>query len=252
MDKKTITFSANEQQLKRLSGIDKYATNTVSYIEAIFELGENWQGFDSVRAIWRSDYERVPTVLDSLGRCEVPSEVLRSRSDVRVNLVGSISENDVLTHRLTTYSAIALTSDEYVWIDGEDPQPITPSEYEQFVAAVHQDAERAVAGAESAEASERAAKESETKSKESETNAKESETKAKESETNAKKSEDNAKESEETALDAAERAEQSAAQSGYMFFSIDEDGYIVYERTPNVNVDFSIDEDGYICVEAIS
>lgn len=49
----------------------------------------------------------------------------------------------------------------------------------------------------------------------------------------------------------ADRAEQAAAESGYMYVYIDDDGYIVYERTPNTNIDLSIDEDGYICMEAI-
>lgn len=53
----------------------------------------------------------------------------------------------------------------------------------------------------------------------------------------------------EQAEDAADRAEQAAGQAGYMFFYIDDDGYLVYERTKNVNVNFTL-EDGYLYVEA--
>lgn len=46
----------------------------------------------------------------------------------------------------------------------------------------------------------------------------------------------------------AEQAEQAAGQSGYMFFYIDENGYLIYERTENVDVDFVL-EDGILYVE---
>lgn len=52
------------------------------------------------------------------------------------------------------------------------------------------------------------------------------------------------------AATSADRAEQAAAQSGYMFFYIDENGDLIYERTRNVNVDFSL-IDGDLYVEAI-
>ena len=51
MDKSIITFSANEQNLQKTGGIGCYASDTVSYIEAHFALGENWSGYDSIRAV---------------------------------------------------------------------------------------------------------------------------------------------------------------------------------------------------------
>ena len=72
---------------------------------------------------------------------------------VRVNLVGSIVTEEEVTDRLTTYSVEALTIDEDVPISGDSSVPITPSEYEQFVAKVKEDANRAEAEAESALAS---------------------------------------------------------------------------------------------------
>ena len=54
-----------------------------------------------------------------------------------------------------------------------------------------------------------------------------------------------------SALNSADRAEQAAQNAGYMFFDIDENGDLIYERTTNVDVDFVI-EDGDLYVEAIA
>ena len=67
--------------------------------------------------------------------------------------------------------------------------PVTPSQFEQFVEVVKNDADRAYSEA-------------------------------------------------DRATDEANRAEQAAGQSGYMFFHIDENGHLIYERTDNVDVDF--------------
>ena len=47
----------------------------------------------------------------------------------------------------------------------------------------------------------------------------------------------------------ADRAEQAAQNAGYMFFYIDDDGDLIYQRTNNVDVDFYL-EDGDLFVEA--
>lgn len=70
--------------------------------------------------------------------------------------------------------------------------------------------------------------------------------------TNARASEANAKESEVNAINAADRAEQAAAEAGYMFFYIDVDGHLRYQRTSNVvDVDFYLD-DGHLYVKGVS
>ena len=143
MEERIITFTANEQGLVKTGGISHYASDTISYIKAVFTLGENWQGFDEVRAVFKSPYECRPAVLDSNGECYVPVEVLFYKGKVKVNLVGSIVTETEVTDRLTTYSVEALDVDEDVPICGEESQPISPSEYEQFVAKVANDANRA-------------------------------------------------------------------------------------------------------------
>lgn len=55
----------------------------------------------------------------------------------------------------------------------------------------------------------------------------------------------------EIAETAADRAEQAAATAGYMFFYVNEDGHLIYQRTSNTQVDFYI-ENGHLYVEAIA
>ena len=47
---------------------------------------------------------------------------------------------------------------------------------------------------------------------------------------------------------AADQAEQAAANAGYMFFHIDNNGHLIYERTDNVDVDFAL-LDGHLYME---
>lgn len=256
MDKTIITFAADQQQLTKTGGIDLYASDTVSYIEADFDLGENWSGYDSVRAVWYNDFQTIATVLNSLGTCIVPWEVLKRNGKVRVNLVGSISDDNVLTDRLTTYDVVALVVDRKVKVDGDNTTPITPSQFEQFAEAVRTDADRAEAGAESAEQSAINAEESERNAKTSEENSAQSEANALQSERNAKQSEDNAKASEEnsaqSAIEAeewADKAEQSASDAGFMEFYIDERGHLIMEHTQSVDtIDFDL-VNGHLILE---
>ena len=137
MDKSIITFSANEQNLQKTGGIGCYASDTVSYIEAHFALGDNWSGYDSIRAVWFNDYKTISTVLDSDGVCIVPHEVLVSRGKVMVNLVGSVLVSDELKDRLTTFPCEALKVSAKGNISGSETAEITPSQFEQFVSIVH-------------------------------------------------------------------------------------------------------------------
>lgn len=143
MNRNIITFTANEQELIKTGGIGRYSTQKVSYIEAHFDLGDNWSGYDAIQAIWFNDHTGVATVLDHAGVCIVPHEVLVKRGPVKVNLVGSISENGVLTDRLTSYPVTAFVVDADARVDSDDPEPVTPSQFDQFVAIVRNDSHRA-------------------------------------------------------------------------------------------------------------
>ena len=249
MDKQIITFSANEQTLRKTGGLDIYASKTVSYIEAHFDLGQNWNGYDSIEAVWWNDYVRpVRTVLDTEGVCIVPPEVLMRKSVVYVNLVGVIASGNTLTDRLTTVPITALTVKYDAQLGAGSTTPITPSEYEQFVATVKADADRAEDAkddarqyASDAETSAENAHTSEVNAKNSEDNAKTSEDNAKTSEDNAETYKNQAKGYAESADADADRAEQAAADAGYMEFHIDEDGHLIYEHTSNVDdIDFEL------------
>lgn len=160
MEERIITFSANQQSLIKTGGISHYASDTVSYIKAIFDLGENWTGFDEVRAVFKTPYDTRVAVLNSLGECEVPHEILMLKAEVRANLVGSIYTEEAVIDRLTTYSCEALEVDEDVPVEGGGTVTPSPSEYEGFVAKVKNDADRAEASATDADASAQASEQS--------------------------------------------------------------------------------------------
>lgn len=136
MEKQIISFSANEQILKKTAGQERFADDVVGYIEAHFDLGDNWSGYDSIRAVWFTAFAQISTVLDHHGVCLVPPEVCNRKEAVNVNLVGSIVENDELTDRLTTYPIVAFIFDGNARVDGTETAPVTPSQFEQYVAIV--------------------------------------------------------------------------------------------------------------------
>lgn len=136
MNAQILTFSANEQTLIKTGGIDDFASNTVRYAKATFTLGTNWTGFDSVRAVWKTACYTISTVLDANHSCDVPPEVLSYKAKVYVNLVGSISENGVLTDRLTTFPVLAMHIKSNAPVEGTETAPVTASQFEQFVEAV--------------------------------------------------------------------------------------------------------------------
>ena len=213
MERSEVKFRARDQVLAFTGGIRKYASNTVNYVEASFELQDNWSGFDVIAAVWNNGTTRIVTDLDSDGKCRVPQEVLSKKGDVYVNLAGTTSANGAVTERLTTYPVWVLVVEAKSHIKGVETAEITPSQFEQFASNVHSEADRAEAAKESAR-------------------------------TYAEDSAVSAEESEEW----AHAAEQAAGQSGYMFFHIDERGHLIYERTPNVEVDFYL-QGGHLYVE---
>lgn len=118
MEKVLLKYTAKGQMLIAPTPPFVYASNTVNYLKAEFNLDDTWANdFDSVRAIWQSDYAKVSTALDQSGRCIIPQEVLSRVSPVKVNLVGEKTENDELT-RLTTFPVLALEIVTKANIDG--------------------------------------------------------------------------------------------------------------------------------------
>ena len=255
MEKRIITFKASGQSLQRVGGITTAASDTVNYFEAHFELDENWQSLDSVRAIWSNEDIAVPSLLVN-DICEIPSEVLTNVSKLKVNLVGSITDNGIVTERLTTFTCPAFGITVKVPIDGTEPQEVTPTQFEQFVEAVRADANRAKQAVDDAEGQ---ADRSETEADNalaSAQNAHASELRAsgyasdaQTSERNASEYAQNASESATSAEADADRAEQAASDAGYMEFHIDDNGHLIYEHTSNVDqIDFEL-VNGHLILE---
>lgn len=143
MNTVTLHFKADNQQLTALDGLYKLASNTVEYVKAIFTLGENWAGFDVVRAAWYTDFECISTVLDGNGECFVPWEVLSRPEGVTINLYGCDLEEEsdgeaVLVDRLTTYPVKAILVDVDARVCGSETKPVTPSQFEQYIAIVQE------------------------------------------------------------------------------------------------------------------
>lgn len=149
MNKQTIIFEVNEQTLAFVSGDQNYASNTVDYVEAVFRLGENWD-FDVIVAVWQSKTQKIATVLGD-GVCIVPTEVLAETGVVKVNLAGSDIVDDEVKERLTTYPEFALLVDATAQTSGTETQPITPSQFEQFVGITAENADRAETAKEQAQ-----------------------------------------------------------------------------------------------------
>ena len=136
METITLKFKASGQKLSADSCPQKYASNTVNYIQAEFDLDANWKSFDSVRAVWHNDFACISTVLDGSGRCTVPHEVLENLDEVHVNLVGSIVDGTELTDRLTTYPLRVAIINAEALICGTETAEVTPSQFEQYIAIV--------------------------------------------------------------------------------------------------------------------
>ena len=119
MDRKIISFDANEQYLHRTSEVPKVASGTVNYVHAVFNLGDNWHGFDKVKAVWFNDADSRSTELDASGRCVVPAVLLAHKGIVKVNLIGMIGDRK----RLTTYPIRAIAVDDTARTDAEESKP---------------------------------------------------------------------------------------------------------------------------------
>ena len=159
----------------------------------------------------------------------------------------------------------------------EEPTPVQQSEINQLINALNNGVERAETAADSAEASATASQASADESAGSATTAAQKAEEAATSAGNAVQSAQAAaasataaagsasdasqsaqaaaasataaQDSADDAAESADRAEQAAGQSGYMFFYIDENGHLIYQRTDNVDVDFYL-SDGHLYVRA--
>lgn len=207
------------------------------------------------------------TFIGTDGAVEIPDEYLITGKTIYAWIFLHDSETDGETVYTITIPVIPRPQP----VD-EEPTPVQQSEINQLINALNNGVERAETAADSAEASATASQASAEESAGSATTAAQkaeeaatsagnaaqsaqaaaaSETAAGQSASAAAESEAAAQASADDAAESADRAEQAAGQSGYMFFYIDERGHLIYQRTPNVNVDFYL-QDGHLFVGAIA
>ena len=137
------------------------------------------------------------------------------------------------------------------------PTPTQQSVIDQTISALNDavdstaaDAEQTASDAARAEAARTAAESAEANAEASATAAAQSASRALNSATSANMSALSAREDALTASRDADRAEQAAAQSGYLWFYI-EDGKLYMDRTQNTHVNFYM-QDGKLYVEEVS
>lgn len=138
----------------------------------------------------------------------------------------------------------------------EEPTPEEQSVITQTIAALNAAAEKAETEATAAEGSATAAANSATAAAASAASARasaeqaagavEAAGRAEQAAAEAAESAENAAGSAADADTAADRAEQAATTAGYMFFTIDAVGHLIYERTAQVTAEFSINPSGHL------
>ena len=205
------------------------------------------------------DGSQTVTMLGHDGVVEVPDELFLTAKAI----VCYIYLHDETTDGRTVYT-IKIPVKERPKPSDVEPTPVQQDIITQAIAALNdavtqteQDVIDADASAQAAQdaqtAAERArdaAQASETAASQSETNAAASASSASQSAESAQASESSARTYATSAAQDADRAEQAAGQSGYMFFHIDSNGDLIYERTSNVDVDFRL-VDGDLILEAV-
>lgn len=104
MEKQTIEFEApGNQVLKRVSPLRTFASDTINYIEAYFNLSDEWAGYNERVAVWYTERVQKGSAIDADGKTVIPQEVLTQPGILKMNLCFNYIENDKLTARNTSY-----------------------------------------------------------------------------------------------------------------------------------------------------
>lgn len=215
---------------------DPLTTGSVG-IEVSFDLSEDWEGLART-AVFHSGNTEVDVFLTDTN-CNVPPECLLTEGNIlRIGVYGTDGQGNLVIP--TVYVDVGIVELGTV-PSGIDPEVYTPEFSDQLMAAVTEAVDTArEANANSEAAVERAdqALEEAGETLEAATEAKNA---AQASAAAALVSENNAATSAINAAQSADRAEQAAQDAGYMFFEIDSNGHVIYNRTENVDVDFEIE-----------
>lgn len=126
MNKQIIKFKAtNGQQLERVTPLRDFATGSVNYIHAEFELSDIWNGYTEIEAVWCINGIKRITPIDGANRITIPSDLLETKGTLMVNLSASLIENGTVIKRTTSYPVKALTLTETMFKDWQEPGVIT-------------------------------------------------------------------------------------------------------------------------------
>ena len=126
MNKQIIKFKATDgQQLERVTPLRDFATGSVNYIHAEFDLSDIWNGYTKIAAVWRINGIKRDTPIDGVNRITIPSELLETKGTLMVNLSASLIENGSVIKRTTSYPVKALTLTTTCFKDWQEPGVIT-------------------------------------------------------------------------------------------------------------------------------
>jgi hypothetical protein len=191
------------------------------------------------------------TVLGNADGVAIPDEYISTGRDVYafLYLTGDMWGRTIATIRIPNKTRPTRTN--------AIPTPTQQGIIDQAIAALNDavestaaDAEQTASDAARAEAARTAAESAEANAEASATAAAQSASRALNSATSANMSALSAREDALTASRDADRAEQAAAQSGYLWFYI-ENGKLYMDRTQNTHVNFYM-QDGKLYVEEVS
>ena len=191
------------------------------------------------------------TVLGNADGVAIPDEYISTGRDVYafLYLTGDMWGRTIATIRIPNKTRPKCTD--------AIPTPTQQSVIDQTIAALNDavestaaDAEQTASDAARAEAARDRAETAANSAEASATNAAQSEANAAQSESTATAAATSASASASSAATSADRAEQAAAQSGYLWFYI-EDGKLYMDRTANTHVNFFM-RDGKLYVEEVS
>lgn len=111
MDKATISFKANDdQQLIRVGALRTFASDTIDYIEAHFDLAPFWREGDKLYAAWYCDKSSNAEFTDipESGIVRIPDNLLKKPGKLKMNIVASKyrdpeAEEKIVSYRMTSY-----------------------------------------------------------------------------------------------------------------------------------------------------
>lgn len=103
MNRKVIEFKGpGGQELHRISPLQTFATGTINYIEARFDLSDTWAGYNERLAVWYNGSAEEETPIDESGVIVIPRKVLEQPGTLKMNLCFSCTENGTTAKRLTS------------------------------------------------------------------------------------------------------------------------------------------------------